>query len=131
MVKKRRKRKGHYHTGVHVSTKTGQECKYRSGWELLYMQYLDVDPNVISYEYEKMFIPYLSNKKTGKLRKYYPDFYVVRKDGNFLIEIKPSKRVSQAKVKKKLDAALIWCSEHSVTLEIITERELKLLGLMK
>ena len=132
MAKRRkRKRKGHYHTGVHTSPKAG-ECKYRSGWELSYMQYLDGEATVASYTYEQVKIPYVSNVKTGKLRNYFPDFLVVYVDGvQKLVEIKPSKRVTQVKIQKKLKAAETWCSEHGVTLEVITEVELKVMGLLK
>lgn len=127
-----RKKRGHYHTGTHVSSKTGQECRYRSGWELLYLQHLDADPTVVTFTYEATVIPYVSNKRTGKLRKYYPDFLVDYVGGRrVLVEIKPKKRLEQARVKKKLDAAREWCGAHGVTLEVITEVELRQLGLLK
>ncbi len=129
-VKKRhRRRKGHYHTGVHESPKAGP-CKYRSGWELLYMQHLDADPDVLMYLYEGVKIPYISNIRTKKVRHYFPDFLVERSTGKTLVEIKPKKRVTQANVTKKLDAARAWCSDHGVSLAVITEVELKLLGLL-
>jgi len=129
--KKRRKRKGHYHTGVHVSVKGG-ECKYRSGWELKYMEHMDSDDKVLRFEYEQVKIPYISNVRTGKIRHYYPDFLVTYVDGTQkLVEIKPKKRLDQAKVTKKLKAAEVWCREHGVTLAVLTEIELRLLGLLK
>lgn len=134
MVKKRRKKKrrGHYHTGVHVSSKTGKECRFRSGWEASFMSYLDADPSVLTYQYEQVIIPYVSNVRTGKVRRYFPDFFVEYVDGTKkLIEIKPKKRLDQATVKKKLAAAQKWCSEHDVVLEVVTEDSLKLLGLLK
>jgi hypothetical protein len=128
--KPRRKRKRHYHTGLHTSPKAG-ECKYRSGWELEYMQWLDANADVITYSYEKTKIPYVSNARTGKLRNYFPDFLVEYVDRRVLVEIKPKRRASQVKVVKKLKAAQEWCSTHGVALEVITEVELKLLGLLK
>lgn len=133
MAKKRkRKRKGHYHTGVHASPKTGLTCKYRSGWESSYMQYLDASPDVITWAYESIVIPYVSNKKTGKLRNYHPDFLVTYADGHIeLVEVKPARRVHQVKVAKKLLAAGDWARAHGVALVVITEVELKQLGLLK
>lgn len=131
MARRRRKRKGHYHTGTHESPKAGS-CEYRSGWELLFMQHLDADPTVASYQYEGACILYLSNRKTGKMRKYYPDFLVEHVDGRKrLVEIKPSKRVDQARVQKKLVAAEAGCREHGVTLEVLTEVGLRSMGLLK
>lgn len=129
--RKRRRRKKRYHTGVHVSTKTGQECKYRSGWELSYLKWLDANEAVKHYGYEALKIPYVSNLKTGKLRNYFPDFYVEYVDGTKqVVEIKPKKRVPQATIQKKLKAAEWWCREHGATLVVITEVELKGLGLL-
>ena len=70
--KKRKRRRG-YHRGTYVSPVAG-ECKYRSGWEEKYMNYLDSNADVVSWSYENLVIQYVSNKSTGKLRKYYPDF---------------------------------------------------------
>lgn len=128
--KTRRKRRGHYHKGLHVSPKAG-DCNYRSGWELNYMNWLDTNPDVLKYSYEKTIIEYVSNKKTGKLRKYYPDFLVDYDGRQELIEIKPSKRVTQIKVVKKLKAAEEWCKTHGVAFKVITEKELKVLGILK
>ena len=127
--RRRRKRKGHYHTGIHESPKAGS-CKFRSGWEFLYMQHLDTDLDVLSYSYEGVKIPYVSNVRTKKIRHYYPDFLIERSTGKTLVEIKPKKRLTQANVMKKLEAARIWCGDHGVTLEIVSEIELKLLGLL-
>lgn len=130
-AKRKRRKKKRYHTGTYVSTKTGQHCKYRSGWELLYLTYLDNDASVQSFEYEQLKIPYVSNVRTGKIRHYFPDVYVKYTNGeSALVEIKPKRRLEQVKVKKKLDAARVWCGEHGVTFKIVTEVELKGLGLL-
>lgn len=131
MVKRKiRKKRGHYHRGIHVSPKAG-DCSYRSGWELAYMIWLDANVDVITYSYEKIVIEYVSNKRTGKLRKYYPDFFVEYENRRELIEIKPAKRLTQARVQKKLKAAEAWCVAHGVTLRVLTEQELKPMGLLK
>jgi len=128
--RKKKKRKGHYITGSYTSTRSGQVCKYRSGWELKYMEHLDVNPDVISWSYESFTIEYVSNKKTGRVRKYIPDFRVEYVDKIVIVEIKPSRRLGQPTVKKKMEAAERWCGEHGVALKVITEFELKLLGLL-
>lgn len=128
--KKKRKRKGHYHRGTHVSPIAG-ECKYRSGWEQKYMIYLDDHPDVMTWSYEKLVIEYISNQKTKKIRKYYPDFQIEYKDGKkVIVEIKPSRKMKQATVLKKIKAAIEWCTAHDLTYKILTEIELKDLGLL-
>lgn len=129
---RRRKRKGHYHRGEYLSQKSQKSYSYRSGWELALMQYLDSDPGTAAWSYESVVIEYVSNVKTGKTRRYYPDFYVELSTGERqLIEVKPSRKLLHKTVVKKLSAAGDWCRANQVTLRIITERELKELGLLK
>jgi hypothetical protein len=128
--RKRRRRGKRYHSGIHVSPVAG-ECKYRSGWEEGYMRHLDSSAEVKTWSYESVVIPYVSNVRTGKLRKYYPDFDVTMQDGQrCLIEIKPSKKLSHRTVQKKIAAAQQWCSDHGVTYKILTEIELKVMGII-
>lgn len=130
-VVRKKKRKGRYQRGEYTSTKTGKLCKHRSGWERKYMEYLDANPDVISWHYELLAIEYISNKKSGKIRKYYPDFTVTWNDGTMkVIEIKPKRKLDQAIIIKKAEAAYTWCRTHGATYEIITEVELKQLGLL-
>lgn len=131
-VKRKRRKKKRYHTGVYISTKTGQHCKYRSGWELQYMQWLDAHVAVKSFVYEGIKIPYVSNLKTGRLRNYFPDFYVEYIDGSLqLVEIKPKRKLANNTVQKKINAAVLWSQAHGATFQVITEVDLKTMGLLK
>lgn len=117
-IAKKRKRRKKYHTGFHTSPKGGT-FKYRSQWEKDVAIYFDRDPLVISYGYEVLVIPYTSNLKTGKIRKYYPDFLVTYSDGTKkLIEVKRQDKISDPKVMKKSNAARVWCSKNNVIFEI-------------
>ncbi len=128
---KKRKKRGRYQRGEYTSKMSGHVYKYRSGWEAKYMEHLDANPNVHSWSYELLAIEYLSNKKTGKVRKYYPDFSVTMIDGVLrIIEIKPKKKLTQSIIMKKTIAAREWCRTHGAVYEILTEVELKELGLL-
>jgi hypothetical protein len=95
------------------------------------MVHLDENPDVVSWSYEKLIIEYISNKKTKKVRKYYPDFQVEYKDGTkVVIEIKPSRKLNHPMVIKKVRAAKEWCTTHEVTYKVLTEIELKDMGLL-
>lgn len=95
------------------------------------MQYLDNDPLVESYIYEPFAIPYVSNKRTGKVRKYYPDLLVKMIDGTKnLIEIKPSRKIMKTINVKKALAANEWCKQHDMNYMFVTEHELKALELI-
>ena len=128
--KRKKKRKGHYIRGTYCSPIAG-ECKFRSSWEQKYMIHLDASPDVDSWSYEKIIIEYVSNQKTKKIRKYYPDFFVIYRDGTKkLIEIKQKRKLCQAVVKKKASAADQWCLSNGATYIILTEIELKNMGLI-
>jgi hypothetical protein len=130
-TRKKRKRRGHYQRGEYTSTKSGQVCKFRSGWEEKIMVHLDTSPDVESWTYEQTVIEYVSNIRSKKVRKYYPDFYVKYTDGHVeVIEVKPKRKLDQLTVRKKADAARTWCSERGLTYRIITEIELKDMGLL-
>lgn len=94
---KRKKKKSRFKRGIHLSTKTNKKYKYRSGWELGYMKYLDSNPDVASYDYECLKIPYIYGKKT---RNYIPDFIV----GNLIVELKPAYKTKQKKNMAKFAA---------------------------
>jgi len=129
--RKRKKRKGHYQRGEYVSIKTGQVCKFRSGWEEKVMVHLDADPTVEHWTYEQTVIEYLSNIRTKKIRRYYPDFYVKYLDGREeIVEVKPKRKLDQVTVKKKAEAARSWCSDRGMTYRMLTEIELKDMGLL-
>ena len=129
--RKRRKKKSRYHRGDYISTKTGVTYKYRSSWEFKFMEHLDVDSDIISWTYEAVKIPYVSNSKTKKIRNYYPDFLIESKsEGYKLIEIKPFKKILQPKIVKKTIAASDWCRKNNIKFCIITENKLKKLGLL-
>lgn len=129
--KKKRKKKGRYHRGEYTSLKSGAVYKYRSGWEEKYMSFLDSDPNVSEWSYEQIAIEYISNIRTKKIRKYYPDFYVKYSDGHQeVVEVKPKRKLDQAVVKKKILAAENWCSLMGMTYKVLTEEGLKILKLI-
>jgi hypothetical protein len=129
--RKRKKRKGHYQRGEYVSVKTGQVCKFRSGWEEKVMVHLDSDPTVERWTYEQTVIEYLSNIRTKKIRRYYPDFFVRYLDGREeIVEVKPKRKLDQVTVKKKAEAARLWCSDRGMTYRMLTEIELKEMGLL-
>jgi len=127
---KKKKKGGRYHRGTHVSPIAGS-CNYRSGWEQKYMVYLDENPEVVTWSYEKLIIEYVSNQKTMKVRKYYPDFQVEYIDGSkVVIEIKPLRKLKQLVIVKKSKAAEAWCMSHDMVYKILTEIELKNIGLL-
>ena len=115
---------------------------FRSSWEIKVMRRLDEDPNVVEWSSECVVIPY-KDKSTGRMRRYFPDFYVRRRDEKCLIvEVKPAKEsvppvregkseqrflkecLTYAKNQSKWEAAREWCGRRGWEFLVITEREL-------
>lgn len=133
MVKKiKRKRRGGRKRGKYKSTKMGVEMTYRSGWELEYFHFLDKCDEVLQFFSESIKIAYTSNVKTGKKRNYIPDLYVIYSDGSRkILEIKPKSKILQRTNLKKFSAAREFCIKQGMEFQVITEVDLKALGLLK
>jgi hypothetical protein len=120
---------------------------YRSSYELRFMQYLDSNSNVLKWQSEEFCIPYF-DPSTKKMRRYFPDFLVVVKQGEGtltqLIEIKPSKECVPPKVPEKRTRRFIkevltygtnqakwqhaeeYCKDRNWKFRVITEKDLKM-----
>lgn len=120
---------------------------YRSGWELKFFRWADMNSNVLFWGSENIIVPYIS-PLDGKVHRYFVDNFIVfkDKDGNkrkFLIEIKPSKQVEKPiannRKKKstilyeqttwitnqaKWEAARKWAEKKGYQFLILTEKEL-------
>lgn len=112
-----------YVRGIFYSKKNKKELFYRSSWEKAFMQFLENDSSIIQYYYEKIKIPYVY---CGNTRQYKPDFIV----GNKIIEIKPRCYLNKQKNIAKFVAGRKYCEENNMIFEILTEVELKKMGVL-
>jgi len=114
--------------------------KFRSGWEMTFMMFLDSNDNVINWASEPVRIPY-RNPLTGKMTMYVPDFIVTYRGPKEtvraeLIEIKPKKQsLVESKMKDrdkaivavnyaKWHAATLWAKQNGLTFRVITEEQI-------
>lgn len=115
--------------------------KYRSGWELTFMQFCDTNKSVLKWASEAITIPYIS-PLDGKRHNYIPDFFVLYqnkygKQVAEMIEIKPKKqsliesRVASARDRAvvavnhaKWASAMEYCKRAGLTFRVITEDDL-------
>lgn len=119
---------------------------YRSNWELKLMIYLDGHPDIIQWASEELIIPYRS-PIDGKIHRYFPDFYVKKrnKEGSIesvVIEVKPLVQSRPPKVQSKptkkyirevatygvnqakWKAAKEFCEDRNWKFMVMTEKEL-------
>jgi len=121
---------------------------YRSSWEEDFMEWCDLNKQVVWWQSEERKIPYF-DPVTHKWRMYFPDFFICykRSDGIEmleLVEIKPLKQTKEPKrnprkktkawmeeVKTyvtnqaKWKAASEWCEDRGSNFRLITENQLK------
>jgi len=114
--------------------------RYRSGWELTFMMFLDSNDNIVQWASESITIPY-RNPITGKQSMYVPDFFVTYRGRDNttraeLIEIKPKKqsliesrmtdrdRAIVAVNYAKWDAATKWARRNGLTFRVINEDQI-------
>ncbi len=116
---------------------------YRSLWERRFMVYCDNTKEILEWGSEEVIIPYIS-PLDGKLRRYFPDFYIkVRQKDNtikkMIIEVKPKIQCGPPKTPKrktqrfinevrtwgvnqaKWEAAIEWCTDRNMEFKILTE----------
>lgn len=114
--------------------------KYKSSWELYFMNFLDKNSSIINWGYEIVKIPYYHPFKK-KTSYYYPDFFIKYQDRNGkihheLIEIKPStefiKESAKTRTQKlscilneyKWNEAKKWCEKRNIIFRIISEKDI-------
>ena len=121
---------------------------YRSRWELVFMRYCNKHPDILKWSSEEIIIPYKS-PIDGRYHRYYPDFYIKKKNRQgkieeVVVEIKPNAQTKEPKPQKKLTkrylsevqtwginkskwiAANKYCKEKGWEFTIMTEKELGL-----
>ena len=79
---------------------------YRSTWECKYMDWLDRNPDVMSWASEELTVPYKS-PVDGRYHRYFPDFLVKLRtsDGKLktlMVEIKPKKQSFPPEKRKRV-----------------------------
>jgi len=131
-----------FRQGIYTVKNSGKyvgkrEPRYRSGWEMTFMMFLDSNDNIVNWASESISIPY-RNPITGKQSMYVPDFFVTYRDRNNttraeLIEIKPKKqsliesrmsdrdRAVVAVNYAKWDAATKWARRNGLIFRVINE----------
>jgi len=114
--------------------------KYRSGWEMTFMMFLDNNDHVLQWASEGVSIPY-RNPITGKQSMYVPDFIVTYRgrDNTMraeMIEIKPKKQSIIEERQSQRDRAQVainyakweqaqkWCKRNGLTFRVITEDQI-------
>ena len=121
---------------------------YRSSWERLFMEWLDLNPDVSLWESEEFHINYIS-PVDNRQHRYFVDFKVKFANGStLLIEIKPAHQTKKPVPRKGKKVALLesevrtyavnyakwkaaekYAAERGMKFAVFTEHTLKSLGI--
>ena len=120
---------------------------YRSLWERKFMQWCDLNSDILQWGSEEFFIPYRS-PVDKRVHRYFPDFYVQCRTthgtiAEYVIEVKQLKQTAPPIKKKRVTkkyitevtryaineakwkAANKYCKQRNMQFKILTEKELK------
>lgn len=121
---------------------------FRSSWERLFMEWLDLNPDVSLWESEEFYITYIS-PVDNRQHRYFVDFKVKFANGStLLIEIKPAHQTKKPVPRKGKKVALLesevrtyavnyakwkaaekYAAERGMKFAVFTEHTLKSLGI--
>ena len=106
------------------------------------MRYCDLNPDIVAWASEEIAIPYTS-PIDNRRHRYFPDFVIKTVTGRrVMIEIKPSRQVTQPKRPKKKTKSYLresivhkepskveygsnqYCIDNDIEFKIITEKQL-------
>jgi hypothetical protein len=112
--------RGHYEPLETKSTKP--RSYYRSSWEKIAMEKLDLDPAVTQWTHEPTWISYTHD---GVKRRYVPDFLVRYEDGTtVLMEVGVKSVKDMPQNISKRSAAQTFCEERGWMFRLLTEQDI-------
>ena len=114
--------------------------RFRSGWEMTMMMFLDNDKHILYWASESVVIKY-RHPLTGKYANYIPDFFVVYVNKHNqqvaeIVEIKPKKQSiieSKASNRDKVTVAInhakwtacaAYCKQQKLGFRVLTEEQI-------
>lgn len=116
--------------GEYASSKLQRSVHFRSSWEEAMMQWLDANPDVTTWDYECVRIPYMYDDHK---RWYIPDFLITFTDGHReMWEVKVKEFVTAEKNVLKTAAAQAYCAVNGISQYVImTGSELHQRGIIQ
>jgi len=108
--------------GRFPSLKMGRMIAFESLIEQDYLFLLDFELDVLTFTEQPVQIEYFWE---GKERHYTPDFHVVRKMGEELVECKPRELVHRDENQRKFKIAREWCDGQGWRFRVVTDDEIR------
>lgn len=108
--------------GRFPSLKMQRMVAFESLIEQDYLFLLDFEPAVLGYFEQPIQIEYIWEEKK---HHYTPDFHVIRKTGEELVECKPQKMIDYDDNQRKFKIAREWCQNQGWRFQVVTDEEIR------
>ena len=105
--------------GKFPSIKMERMIAFESLIERDFIYFLDYEQEVEWFEEQPLTIEY---RYEGQVLHYTPDFHLVERGQDVLVECKPEKFVDKEENRRKSAAALDWCEKHDWEYRVVTEQ---------
>ena len=89
---------------------------YRSGYELKFMNWCDMNDDVREWSSEEVVIPYVS-PLDSRVHRYYIDFLVRIREQTYLIEVKPERFTREPSIPKRKTKRFLNEVAHMVSIK--------------
>ena len=108
--------------GHFPSLKLGRMVEFESLIERDFVFLLDFEPDVAFFVEQPLTIEY---EQDGRRRHYTPDFHVVWKRQNILVECKPEQLIHLPLNQAKSEVAREWCTARGWRFQLVTDNQLR------
>lgn len=104
------------------SLKKGEPIYCESLLECDFCYLAEIDPDVLYYCEQPFTVIYY---RDGKEYRYTPDFYLKKKDGNYIVEVKPKEKADSKEWKELFDIVAPILEEGGYTFVVVTDVEIR------
>jgi len=101
------------HKSGHLLTKKGGRIFYRSSWEKIFAEYLDIEDLVFSFSLESLTLPYIDSNNRKRYTRI--DFLIILENGErSIVEIKPESLLDYNQNRFKMIGHKEYCKEKNI-----------------
>lgn len=108
-------------TGFFPSLKMNRMIPYEGRLELHELYLLDFDPDVGFIDGQPFTIKFFHD---DRVKRYTPDFHIIRANHNVVIECKAEKFLADEKSQLNIAAGKSWCEEHGWDYTVVLDSEI-------
>jgi hypothetical protein len=110
-------------SGTFPSLKLGRAVTYASSVERDFLFFCEFDPDILTYQEQPFCLT--GALPDGSIRRYTPDFLLTRREGQELVECKPTQMRVHPHTRQQCILGQAWAAEHDGAFRLVTDEELR------